>query len=118
MAWCCTEGDRAYVGERPVIESLAQELEGTVGTEVFVELRRRLTSDDSRFAPGTAGQLDREAWRPGISLRGAEPMIAGYRTQEGPPWGSTPRTGPRGTREPSGPTSPGLPDSESSARMQ
>jgi hypothetical protein len=47
MAWCCTEGDRAYVGERPVIESLAQELEGTVGTEVFVELRRRLASDDS-----------------------------------------------------------------------
>lgn len=47
MAWCCTEGERAYVGERPVIESLAQELEGTVGTEVFVELRRRLASDDS-----------------------------------------------------------------------
>jgi hypothetical protein len=42
MAWCCTEGDRAYVGDRPVIESLAAELEGTVGTEVFVELRRRL----------------------------------------------------------------------------
>jgi hypothetical protein len=41
MAWCCTEGDRAYVGDRPVIESLAEELEGTVGTEVFVELRRR-----------------------------------------------------------------------------
>jgi hypothetical protein len=47
MAWCCTEGDRAYVGELPVIESLAQELEGTVGTEVFVELRRRLASEDS-----------------------------------------------------------------------
>jgi hypothetical protein len=24
MAWCCTEGDRAYVGERPVIDSLAR----------------------------------------------------------------------------------------------
>jgi hypothetical protein len=44
MAWCCTEGDRAYVGERPVIESLAEELEGVVGTEVFVELRRRMSA--------------------------------------------------------------------------
>ncbi len=44
MAWCCTEGDRAYVGERPVVESLAGELEAIVGTEVFVELRRRLST--------------------------------------------------------------------------
>lgn len=43
MAWCCTEGDRAYAGERPVIESLAEELEAMVGTTVYVELRRRLT---------------------------------------------------------------------------
>ena len=42
MAWCCTEGDRAYVGDRPVIESLAEELEDIVGSEVYVELRRRL----------------------------------------------------------------------------
>ena len=42
MAWCCTEGDRAYVGDRPVVESLADELEEIVGTPVFVELRRRL----------------------------------------------------------------------------
>lgn len=42
MAWCCTEGDRAYVGDRPVIESLAEELEEVVGTAVFVELQRRL----------------------------------------------------------------------------
>jgi hypothetical protein len=42
MAWCCTEGERAYVGERPVIESLADELEAVVGTDVFSELRRRL----------------------------------------------------------------------------
>jgi hypothetical protein len=44
MAWCCTEGDRAYVGERPVIESLAEELTDIVGETVFVELRRRLDS--------------------------------------------------------------------------
>jgi len=43
MAWCCTEGPKAYVGERPVIESLAAELQGVVGTEVYVELRRRVT---------------------------------------------------------------------------
>jgi hypothetical protein len=43
MAWCCTEGDRAYVGERPVVESLGDELEALVGRPVYVELRRRLT---------------------------------------------------------------------------
>jgi hypothetical protein len=42
MAWCCTEGDRAYVGDRPVIDSLGEELEEIVGTAVYVELRRRL----------------------------------------------------------------------------
>ena len=42
MAWCCTEGDRAYVGDRPVVESLGEELEAIVGTKVYVELRRRL----------------------------------------------------------------------------
>ena len=43
MAWCCTEGDRAHVGDRPVVETLAEELDALVGTEVYVELRRRLT---------------------------------------------------------------------------
>jgi hypothetical protein len=43
MAWCCTEGDRAYVGDRPVIESLAEELEAVTGAEVFVKLRTALT---------------------------------------------------------------------------
>jgi len=42
MAWCCTEGDRAYVGDRPVVESLADEVEALVGVPVAVELRRRL----------------------------------------------------------------------------
>ena len=42
MAWCCTEGELAYVGDRPVIESLADELTALVGREVYVELRRRL----------------------------------------------------------------------------
>ena len=45
MAWCCTEGPLAYVGDRPVIASLATELEAVVGTEVFVELRRRVSGD-------------------------------------------------------------------------
>ncbi len=43
MAWCCTEGTDAYVGDRPVVESLAEELGALVGDEVYVELRRRLT---------------------------------------------------------------------------
>lgn len=45
MAWCCTEGERAYVGERPVVDSLADELDALVGTRVYVELRRRLAPD-------------------------------------------------------------------------
>jgi hypothetical protein len=43
MAWCCTEGSLAYVGEQQVIDSLRVELEEIVGTEVYVELRRRIT---------------------------------------------------------------------------
>ena len=42
MAWCCTEGTRAYVGAAPVVESLGEELEAIVGPTVYVELRRRL----------------------------------------------------------------------------
>jgi hypothetical protein len=45
MAWCCTEGPEAYVGERPVVDSLAEELQEIVGVDVYVELRRRLESD-------------------------------------------------------------------------
>ncbi|MEQ1700963.1 MAG: hypothetical protein ABMA25_12690 [Ilumatobacteraceae bacterium] len=45
MAWCCTY-DRsaadAYVGERPVIDSLAEELAGIAGQTVYVQLRRKL----------------------------------------------------------------------------
>jgi hypothetical protein len=47
MAWWCTEGGDAdglaFVGDRPVVESLGDELAGLVGTEVYVELRRRLS---------------------------------------------------------------------------
>lgn len=42
MAWCCTEGSLAYVGEHQVIDSLGAELDAIVGSEVYVELRRRL----------------------------------------------------------------------------
>ena len=40
MAWCCTEGPRAYVGDRPVVESMAEELEEITGSVVYLELRR------------------------------------------------------------------------------
>jgi hypothetical protein len=43
MAWCCTEGELAYVGDRPVVESMADELTAIVGAPVYVELRRRLS---------------------------------------------------------------------------
>jgi len=41
MAWCCTEEPEAFVGEHPVIDSLAEEIAAITGDEVFVELRRR-----------------------------------------------------------------------------
>lgn len=44
MAWCCTEGPEAYVGDHPVIDTLAEPLEEIVGAEVVVELRRRLAA--------------------------------------------------------------------------
>lgn len=49
MAWCCTEGDLAYVGDAPVVESLAGDLAAICGDEVYAELRRRL---DARSTPG------------------------------------------------------------------
>ncbi|MBI4883585.1 MAG: hypothetical protein HY826_05960 [Actinobacteria bacterium] len=45
MAWCCTEADDAYVGERPVIDSLATELTGIAGEAVYVQLRERITPE-------------------------------------------------------------------------
>jgi hypothetical protein len=42
MAWCCTEGTDAYVGDRQVVDSLADELTEIIGHTVYVELRRRL----------------------------------------------------------------------------
>jgi uncharacterized flavoprotein (TIGR03862 family) len=44
MAWCCTEGPEAYVGEVPVIESLAGEIAEIVGETVWVELRDKWDS--------------------------------------------------------------------------
>ena len=77
MAWCCTEGERAYVGDRPVIESLADELTGVVGTEVYVELRRRLGGPgawpDAAPTAGTmSGRLSRvgqDEWSSGRTDR-------------------------------------------------
>jgi hypothetical protein len=43
MAWCCTEGSLAYTADSPVIDSLGAELEAIVGTEVYVQLRHRIT---------------------------------------------------------------------------
>jgi hypothetical protein len=46
MSWCCTEpadGGEAYSGREPVIDSMAESITALAGTEVYVELRRRLT---------------------------------------------------------------------------
>lgn len=47
MAWCCTEGGDAYIGEQQVVHSLATELTGIAGEAVYVQLRARL-SEPSR----------------------------------------------------------------------
>ncbi len=44
MAWCCTEGPEAYIGEVPVIESLGAEIAEIVGEPVWVELRKKWES--------------------------------------------------------------------------
>jgi hypothetical protein len=44
MAWCCTEEPETYVGDRPVFESLGEELRAITGSTVYVELRRRLSA--------------------------------------------------------------------------
>lgn len=54
MHWWCTEDEGAFVGERPVVESLAEELGALAGSEVAVELRRRLVGCD---AGGDAGDV-------------------------------------------------------------
>jgi hypothetical protein len=41
MAWCCTEEPEAFIGDRRVIDSMADELDVLVGPAVHVELRRR-----------------------------------------------------------------------------
>lgn len=45
MAWCCTEGERAYVGDGQVIDTLQAELRGVMGDVAYVELRRRHRRD-------------------------------------------------------------------------
>ncbi len=42
MAWCCTEGEKAFVGTEAVVDSMADVLTNLVGERVYVELRRRL----------------------------------------------------------------------------
>jgi hypothetical protein len=45
MAWCCTEradGGEAFSGSEQVVDSMRDELTALAGTEVYVELKRRL----------------------------------------------------------------------------
>ena len=42
MAWCCTEGDNAQVGELVGRRLLADELQALVGPEVAVAIRDRV----------------------------------------------------------------------------
>ena len=42
MAWVCTEEEASYVGDKPVVDSLQEELEAIVGTPVYLRLREAL----------------------------------------------------------------------------
>lgn len=42
LHWWCTEDEGAFIGDAPAVETLAEELEAIAGSEVVVELRRRL----------------------------------------------------------------------------
>jgi hypothetical protein len=44
MAWCCTEGERAYVGDGRVVDTLGAEIEELTGPAVYAELVRRLAT--------------------------------------------------------------------------
>lgn len=46
MAWCCTEGDKAYIGETPVLVSLREELGALMGDDVVIEIERQLGAAD------------------------------------------------------------------------
>lgn len=43
MAWCCTEGENAQVGDRSTADELADELQALVGPEVAVAIRRHVS---------------------------------------------------------------------------
>jgi hypothetical protein len=43
MAWWCTEGDDAFVGHEPVIDSLRDELRVLFGEDLYDEVRARLS---------------------------------------------------------------------------
>ncbi len=64
MHWCCTERPTqpgqadAYVGDRPVIESLAEEIEALVGSDVFVEITRRAARDTDVFPGPTSAAVE------------------------------------------------------------
>jgi hypothetical protein len=64
MHWCCTERPTrpgqadAYVGDRPVIESLAEEIEALVGPDVFVEITRRAARDTDVDRGGTSATVE------------------------------------------------------------
>src|ERR1019366_2823753 len=64
MAWCCTEGSLAYVGDRPVVDSLGPELEEIVGTEVYVQLRHQMVNPDTRSEERRVGKECRSRWSP------------------------------------------------------
>ena len=54
MAWLCTDPETgSYAGDRPVIESLADELVALVGREVYVELERSVRAAATRNDEGS-----------------------------------------------------------------
>ncbi len=58
MAWICTDSPEAYVGDQPVIDSMADELDALLGPRLYSEVRVQL---DSTAQSDSTVQLDSTA---------------------------------------------------------
>src|SRR3546814_17697602 len=83
MHWCCTERPTrpgqadAYVGDRPVIESLAEEIEALVGPDVFVEITRPAARDTDVDRGGPSAPVEQPVARAQGDSVTTDPLVIG-----------------------------------------
>ena len=64
MAWCCTEGPLAYVGEERLVDSMGAALEEIAGSSVVDELRQRMTVAPTPSSSRSAANRRASEWLP------------------------------------------------------